>query len=91
MTEAQMAQYLSAGVAGAPQRGQIMFTLLVIAAPSRARGFGSLAAGLADGLRPTLKTERTGRGDTAAWTRGAYRGRSVRDQEEVSGKWHSRS
>jgi hypothetical protein len=29
MGEAQIAQYLSAGVAGAPQRGQIMFTLLV--------------------------------------------------------------
>jgi hypothetical protein len=29
MGEAQMAQNLSAGVAGAPQRGQIMFTLLV--------------------------------------------------------------
>lgn len=29
MGDAQIAQYLSAGVAGAPQRGQIMFTLLV--------------------------------------------------------------
>jgi hypothetical protein len=29
MGDAQIAQYLSAGVAGAPQRGQIMFTILV--------------------------------------------------------------
>ncbi len=40
MGDAQIAQYLSEGVAGAPQRGQIMVTLLVVQA-ERAGSAGS--------------------------------------------------
>jgi hypothetical protein len=46
MGDAQMAQYLSAGVAGAPQRGQIMFTLLVKTEPgSRASAQSAASPG----------------------------------------------
>jgi hypothetical protein len=52
MGDAQIAQYLSAGVAGAPQRGQIMFTLLV---RIERRGFGGKAP-IGTGRRGTPQT-----------------------------------
>jgi hypothetical protein len=70
--DAQIGQYLSAGVAGAPQRGQIMFTLLVKTErrpPVYDAGNASRGPRLAE----------------APWsTPGAYRAVLAADQEEVS-------